>query len=177
MELTETVTNYQPRVVTDADYIFLDNFENNQEQSQSNNYQSSPEQIPKSYIGDATPNSDYLFLDNSCENNNNNTSTLLTNENPYESTHIKNRIQLKNDLDDVLDTTDTVLVIGDSVHSENPVGSPIVPINTVGKIIKIRHRNPGTPNAYILYSVLFKNFADYFDVINVFTSNNIEKCI
>ena len=47
----------------------------------------------------------------------------------------------------------------------------------IGRITKIQHFNPDTPDAYILYHVYFKGLVDGRDVMGVFTSNNLIKFV
>lgn len=165
MEIEQHVTYYQPTVITNTeyfepefvgnnqndDYVFLGDV-NNQENESSQN----PIQVHRVLNED-----EYIVV-------NTNTTSDITGISTQ-------RIHLKSDEDDLLDTTDQVLVTGEPVYSENPKDMPIVPVSSVGKIMKIRHLRANYPDAYILYYVLFKDFQDFGCVINVFTSNNIDK--
>lgn len=154
MDYNNTNINNIQSQVDDSDYITLgDNTISKYLCSNSSNYL----------------NDDYMVV----MNNLNNYGNI---EEEYEPSEIfDNDIQFKNDFDDLLDSTDEVIVTGSPVYGENPKGSPIVPVKTVGKITRIRHFAPNTKTAYILYDVLFKNFNNNTNVINVFTSNSINK--
>jgi len=79
-----------------------------------------------------------------------------------------NNNKLKNYLDDLLDSTDMVIVNG------RPVSNNDIPNGIIGRITKIQHFNPDTPDAYILYHVYFKGIVDE---VAVFTSNNLIKFV
>ncbi len=165
MELEQHVTYYQPTVITNTeyfepefvgnnqndDYVFLGDV-NNQENESSQN----PIQVHRVLNEDK-----YIIVTA-------NTTSDVTSI----STH---NFHLKSVEDDLLDTTDQVLVTGEPVYSENPENMPIVPVSSIGKIMKIRHLRANYPDAYILYYVLFNKFQDLDNVVNVFTSNNIDK--
>jgi hypothetical protein len=60
----------------------------------------------------------------------------------------------------------------------NPVyGDKILPENSIGEIIKIRHRYANTPNEYFQYKIHVDGFPDGDDLTNLYTYHNLELVI
>lgn len=70
----------------------------------------------------------------------------------------------------------TMYQLNDKVKIKgNPdYGNKILPEDSIGKIIKIRHRYVNTPNEYFQYKIHIDGFLDGDDLTNLYTIDNLE---
>jgi len=68
---------------------------------------------------------------------------------------------------------DKVIVTGKPAYN-NLSQYPVVPEQTIGHVIKIRHRYQNTPNEYFQYKVSFNGYSDGDDLTNLYSEYNIQ---
>jgi hypothetical protein len=64
---------------------------------------------------------------------------------------------------------DKVLITGKPAYGEQTI-----PENSIGIIIKIRHRYANTPNEYFQYKVHVEGYEDGDDLTNLYTYSNLK---